>query len=345
MYSIIMPVYNVEKYLNRSIVSIRNQKFKNWELLIVNDGSTDNSGIICQKYVLQDERIKYFEQENAGSGKARAVALKNAIGDYVCFVDPDDFLSDDALSENTKILATYCPDILVNGYYELEKENAGNLTTRKIKSHITGNFDKKEFREKFPLFDKIGSRSLWNKIYKREFLVKNNIQFTDQRVGQDAVFNYTAYKYVNNIIVNERAYYYYDISRENSVVKQYRERRAEYEKKIADTYTHLLQNWKLDEKYFTDILLVYWNVVFVELRNLSSSKNNKTKKEKVEQIKKVTNIKEISYSINYLKYGDMKNIFHKVLLYFLKNSKYLWALLFMKVRLSSPKKIKNGKIK
>lgn len=335
MYSIIMPVYNVEEYLERSIQSIISQTIDNWELLIVNDGSTDNSGMICEKYAEQDDRITVTHQKNAGSGRARAVALDKAKGDYICFVDPDDYLSKNALAENTDIVKTSQPDIIVNAYYEVQKEKNGNLSINKFENQIIGEFNKTSFKNNFSSFDKVGSRSLWNKVYNRKFLKDNNIEFTDQRVGQDALFNYTAYKHINSIIINKEAYYHYDVSRDGSAVKQYRSRRAEYEKNIADTYTRLIESWDLKEKYTVDILLSYWNVIFVELRNLSSKKNKFTNQIKNEKIHKLTEITEINQAVRKLNYKEMKNIFHKILLFCIKNAKYSWANWFMKIRVSS----------
>ena len=95
--SVIVPVYNTEKYLDECIQSILSQTFTDFELLLVDDGSTDGSGNICDKYAIQDERVKVFHQENQGVTSARRKGLENAKGEYVCFVDSDDTITVDAL--------------------------------------------------------------------------------------------------------------------------------------------------------------------------------------------------------------------------------------------------------
>nr|WP_049776745.1 glycosyltransferase family 2 protein [Aerococcus sp. Group 1] len=106
-FTIIMPVYNVENYLKRSINSILNQDFQDWELIIVNDGSKDNSREICEEFANRDNRIKLINQKNQGSGVAREKALENAKGDYIVFIDPDDFTADNSLTEINAIIDNY----------------------------------------------------------------------------------------------------------------------------------------------------------------------------------------------------------------------------------------------
>src|SRR5699024_2208596 len=124
--TIIMPVYNVELYLKRSIESIINQSFFNWELIIVNDGSTDNSPKIIDMYKKMDNRINIIQQKNQGAGVARQKALEKAQGKYICFVDPDDYLEETALSSNYKIAEKHATDIIVNGYAEINETGSKN---------------------------------------------------------------------------------------------------------------------------------------------------------------------------------------------------------------------------
>ena len=102
--SVIVPVYNTEKYLQRCIDSILLQSFTDFELLLIDDGSTDSSGTICDKYAEQDSRIRVFHKANGGASSARNIGLDNAIGEWVCFVDSDDSLTRDAV----EILCTNC---------------------------------------------------------------------------------------------------------------------------------------------------------------------------------------------------------------------------------------------
>ena len=95
LISVIVPVYKVEEYLYECIDSIRRQTYKDLEIILVDDGSPDNCGMICDEYAKNDERIRVIHQNNAGLSSARNKGIENASGDYLCFVDSDDFISDD----------------------------------------------------------------------------------------------------------------------------------------------------------------------------------------------------------------------------------------------------------
>ena len=110
-FSIIVPVYKVEKYIRSCIESILNQKYSDFELLLINDGSPDNSGEICDEYARSDERVKVFHQKNRGVSSARNVGLENSSGEYILFVDADDILYPDALFILKKTIETANEDI------------------------------------------------------------------------------------------------------------------------------------------------------------------------------------------------------------------------------------------
>lgn len=112
MISIIIPVYNVEKYLSKCIDSVLAQDFEDWELLLINDGSTDNSGNICDEYAIKDSRIKVFHQENKGVSAARNLGIDNAQGEYIIFIDSDDYVTSTYLSD----LSKYDSDIIASGF-------------------------------------------------------------------------------------------------------------------------------------------------------------------------------------------------------------------------------------
>lgn len=112
MISIIVPVYNIEKYLQRCIESILAQKFVDFELLLIDDGSKDKSGDICDNFALKDKRIKVFHKENGGVSSARNLGIAKAQGEWITFIDSDDWVSEDYLSS----FSTDC-DLCVQGYY------------------------------------------------------------------------------------------------------------------------------------------------------------------------------------------------------------------------------------
>ena len=117
LISIIVPIYNVEEYLRECLDSIQKQTYTNFECIMINDGSTDNSGGICQEYAQKDNRIVYIEKENGGQAEARNMGLDRMTGSYVTFVDSDDWVEKTYIEELYDKLITYHADIVAANYY------------------------------------------------------------------------------------------------------------------------------------------------------------------------------------------------------------------------------------
>lgn len=127
--SVIVPVYNVEKWLNMCIDSILAQSYKNLEIILVNDGSTDKSKDICDQYLKEDNRVKVFDILNSGQSVARNIGLKEAKGDYILFIDSDDYISDKAIIEKfINILDSNNYDFIYTSYCRFEDGNEEKIT-------------------------------------------------------------------------------------------------------------------------------------------------------------------------------------------------------------------------
>ncbi|WCG37235.1 glycosyltransferase [Aerococcus urinaeequi] len=278
--SIIMPVYNVENYLEKSIQSILNQNFPYWELIVVNDGSTDSSKEILIDFSSRFEEIIYLEQENLGSGIARQNGLDIASGDYICFVDPDDFLGEKAFVSNLPYIVKYKPDMVINGYF---KEN--NRGKKEVVPLINGFFNQDEIRNNYIDITNTGERVLWNKLYRADFIRRHDIRFTSQRVGQDALFNFEVYKYIEKIYVNPIAFYHYNAKRNGSAIRSYRTDRKELEYNIAVSYEKMFEFWNRENDYLRYIYESYWNVYFRELINIARNDNHLQQSKKLSMLK------------------------------------------------------------
>ena len=138
LISIIVPVYNVESYLKRCIESILNQTFRDFELILVNDGSTDNSEIICKEYALKDERIKYFYQRNKGVSEARNKGIDNSSGEYIQFIDSDDYVDENFLEIVVNRFKRDNSDIVFIGFYN-EYNNGEIYKSKYYKESIVSN--------------------------------------------------------------------------------------------------------------------------------------------------------------------------------------------------------------
>ena len=182
--SIVIPVYNVENYIPQCLESILNQSFKDLEVICVNDGSTDNSLSVLQDYKVKYDRIIIIDKKNEGSGIARNAGLSIAKGEYVYYVDGDDWIEDNALEKIIVKADELNTDILIFGglsYYEGKGKNGGYSADKLPKEYFNKVFSSKDIKKdifKFP-------STAWTKLYRRDFLIKNNIKFQDIKAGQD----------------------------------------------------------------------------------------------------------------------------------------------------------------
>lgn len=324
-----MPVYNVEKYLDRSISSILGQNYTNWELLIVDDESTDNSYRTCKYFQDKDNRIKITSQKNQGSGVARQKALANAKGSYIMFVDPDDYLNDNALNEVNNVITHYYPDLIAFGYKNIFKNKVGKLETQKISYNHNELLELNELKMNYKKFAKVSDKSLWNKVYKKSVIKDNKITFTKQRNGQDAMFNYCFYKYMADIYISTYILYIYDSTRDGSAIKKYSKEKFQNELNIANEFNNLMVTWDIKEKYNKEILKSYWYALFNYLLSLSGSNNNLSLKEKYKLLKDTKNKEVIKRSIDKLLISDLNNFLPKILLFLLKYNMILFSLIFV----------------
>lgn len=239
--SIIVPVYNVEKYLPRFLNSIANQEFRNFEVLLVDDGSCDNSLELCKTISRTDARFRVFHQKNQGTGAARNVGLKCAKGKYIYFCDPDDYISSKLLKDNIAIAEQNNAKMVLFGYYS---ESERGKLKKKVLPPKNNFVTQEDFRGNFKkLFENDLLSSLWNKIYLRQSL--EGLYFEEVRTGQDNRFNLELFKSLDKIYCNPMPYYHYIINRSNSA-----QNKAQFDKlKLRAEEVEILSN----------LIKVVWN--------------------------------------------------------------------------------------
>lgn len=209
--SVIIPVYKVEKYLKRCLESVVNQTYKNIEIILVNDGSPDKCGEICDAYARIDSRIKVIHKENGGLSSARNAALDIVSGEYIMFVDSDDWISEDSLEQLYEYIdADY--DI-INFKFSFVKENSKEL----VEMH---NDIKDGYKcDLITYIDKLFSGELnffiWNKLYKKNLF--DEVRFPEGRNYEDLATIYKLYFNAKSIIVTDYTLYYYWLGNSNSI--------------------------------------------------------------------------------------------------------------------------------
>ncbi|UMB60335.1 glycosyltransferase [Lutibacter sp. A80] len=211
--SVIVPVYNVEDYLHKCIDSIINQTFHHLEIILVNDGSTDTSAQICDNYAKKDTRIKVIHQSNAGVSVARNKGIEIAMGEYITFIDSDDFIEEDFIETLYTTSKKNNLDIVISNFHkeqeEIINERKSNFSTTKV-------FDRLEIQEKIiPFFLKEdGLNSCCNKIYKADLIKNNAINFPIGITnGEDALFNLQCFNKATKVqFINYAGYYYREVT-------------------------------------------------------------------------------------------------------------------------------------
>lgn len=209
LISVIIPIYKVEKYLVQCLDSVVNQSYKNLEIILVDDGSPDNCPKICDDYALKDSRIKVIHKENGGLSSARNAGLDASTGEFVAFVDSDDWLHPDMYTILIKNLYKKNADISVCDFYVFNGNQS--ITNSKNSGNVTELHSLEDFYihilDPYPVL----RFEVWNKIFKKEVI--GNVRFKVGQVYEDVFFDRIVFSKANKIVYVDNALYYYRQSR------------------------------------------------------------------------------------------------------------------------------------
>lgn len=231
LVSIIVPMFNSEKYITTTLDSFVSQSYKNIEVIVVDDGSKDNSAEIVKEYAIKKSKVRYIYQDNYGAPTARNLGLENSNGDYVIFFDSDDVMADRAVELFIKELEKTDSDLIIGDYKYINKNNL------QIDSPTNPYFN--EFINEFPTYELLAFLDPipGNKMYKKSFLINHNIIFDNVKIGQDLNFYLKAIGNEAQIaLVSETALYYR--VHEGSISKTYKK-----------TITDIVNSFKHIEKH------------------------------------------------------------------------------------------------
>lgn len=250
--SVIVPVYNVEKYLSRCIDSILVQTFTNFELLLIDDGSKDNSGEICNRYAEKDNRVRVFHKKNGGVSSARNLGLLRSRGEWVCFIDSDDQIEYDYLLTYIETVNKYNVDCCITSYKFIYNNNV-----RGEKYVEDGLYYKKDICD---LIVYLRNKSLfgipWNKLFKLKIIKDNNLSFDEDISSyEDEIFVMQYLKYVNSVALNSQRTYIYSINDKLSLSKKYIE--INQHLKINDLLYNLGLSFSDKKEYLNHLTIEY----------------------------------------------------------------------------------------
>ncbi|MDR0307498.1 MAG: glycosyltransferase [Chitinispirillales bacterium] len=210
--SIIIPIYNVEPYIKKCIDSVINQTYKNLEIFLINDGSTDNSGKICDEYAGNDSRIRVFHKENGGINSARNAALKNLTGDFIGSVDPDDWIEPDMYETLYKVLKEKNTKISISSYYiDFDTESFPIVNKKKIPDGVIPQRDMPLYPLKRDYYKGFAGY-IWNKLYSADIIKSRRLFFDENnRYAADVLFNTSLFLTpgCTGVYIDKPLYHYY----------------------------------------------------------------------------------------------------------------------------------------
>lgn len=337
-FSVIVPVYNVEKYLRRCIESIIGQSYSNLEIILVDDGSKDSSGLICDEYKLIDSRIIVIHKQNEGLGFARNTGMSVATGDYISFVDSDDYIVKDYFYKLVNIAMLNKPDIIAFGFQEvlddgkiIEHKNFSSIKYSGIQIRdiiLPRAFGPNSIRED----DEYGIGPAWGAIYCRAFLLNNNILFKSEReiLSEDIVFSIDLCLKANSIEYFDSCLYKY-CQNNGSLSRSYRKDRFDRSLDLFNYMISIAKCNKLNKEAFTRINNNLISNVIVSLKQeFSVEKKYVEKRKMISVIVKNKDVQKVCKEVLRIKTNLTKKIV--ILCIRLKLVDLLSILIWIKVK-------------
>lgn len=321
-FSIIIPVYNSEKTIARLFESIIKQKFIDYEIIIINDGSTDSSENIILEYKNKFYRFQYIVTKNNGVSVARNEGLKKAMGRYILFADADDYFEPNAFLKIYNHIQTNNSNLLCFNYYNVslnnEKTDGLNLNNNRIEL-----FPEKAITNFLSyIYINMFTGAVWNKVYKTDVIRNNCIKFcSNLHIGEDLLFNIEYFSSVNRLdILDEKIYNY--VQTENSIMRSYREKNVEYIKNYIPELIKIFKKYNY-ESYYTIIFQFYISNLFGVISNEILQKNYQKGAKNIKSFCKYALDKDLFCR------SKLRKIKLKYKIYYLLIISGLWRLIYL----------------
>lgn len=286
--SIIVPVYGVEKYIDKCLNSLVKQSLKEIEIIVVNDGTKDNSQKIIDKYVKKyPDKIKSYIKENGGQGSARNYGLEKANGEYIGYVDSDDFVEKDMYKKLYDKAKENNYDIVVCGNYNVSEDYQNKNIDAFINNYNT------DLENIF-----FGKMAVWNKIYKRDILIKNKLEFKEKVWYEDLAFTLKAIMNSNTFAFIDEPLYDYLIREGSTMNNSNVQRNLEILDAFNDILSYIQHNKK--EEYFSKIEFLAIDHIYISaiVRVLKAEADDKVKRETINKLIDYMNKKFPNYKNN-----------------------------------------------
>lgn len=281
LVTVVVPVYNVEKYLDRCIDSIVNQTYKNLEIILVDDGSPDNCPQMCDGWAKKDGRIKVIHKQNAGAGLARNTGIENSCGDYILFVDSDDYIDLTTIEKCMNSIEKTHPDVVMFGRYTVFADGTTKETpVLTNKYNYLGNQVRDDILPGLFIHEKGIGISSCNKIFNLKLIKDNNLKYKSERelLSEDAVFHLELFGFVESVTIIPESYYYY-FQNEKSFSKTYREDLQELNNNFLEYCLNVCEKYENKTRLINCLLARYHIYAFAGMKQIEACDfSNKKKK-------------------------------------------------------------------
>ena len=281
LVSIVVPIYNVEKYIHRCVESLLEQTYSNIEIILVDDDSPDSCSQICDNYSNIDNRIKVIHKANGGLSDARNAGMEVAIGDYITFIDSDDYVESTMIEDAVNALEVNDAEVAIWGFYADFVDESEKVIKSKTNLCISGFYSKDELRNIPITNDLIGIIGYaWNKMYKKELLMENGFSFIKGlSLVEDIVFNGPVLSKAEKIVFIQKPYVHYMQRPRETLGAKFYENYYELKKMAMHSVELLLNEWGQPKKVVDAVTIqLGFNALKSTIRLLSQSNNYKNDK-------------------------------------------------------------------
>lgn len=332
--SIIIGLYNVASFLKEKRLScILNQTYSNIEIILVNDGSIDETQVICEELHAVDNRIIIVNKPNGGLGSARNAGLDAATGNYIWFYDVDDEAELDLIEKNVRWMQTYQTDLNIFGYYCITPHLHTTEEVRFKERKIIDNLSLKSIFIDELLFVPNGNGFAWNKFYRKSFIDKHQIRFGNQRIQQDEVFNLQFYPLLEKVYISSELLYHYYIYNIGNTRSKFIKDRYEIYHSIFNKLKDFAVRWNLQDKRLEKYTYqrFYAGIENVILFNTFHQDSGYSLQEQKKEILRILNLASTKECLMYMKQNQHFGLEQRMYLKAYTNQSFYQILCLKKI--------------
>ncbi|MCH5319081.1 MAG: glycosyltransferase [Paramuribaculum sp.] len=325
-FSVITCLYNAERYLEKGLNCLLTQKFRDYEIILIDDGSTDFTPVFCDKMVNLYDNIKVIHQVNMGPGEARNRGIKLSSGKYICFFDIDDTVDENWLDKIYNNLILSYPEVLIYSYREINLRYGTQSEFHFNNLELISNYQiGQSFTEHLSGL-KFNNGFVWNKVYDRKFISDNNILFPSSIIQQDELFNHNVYRNAHHIVLIDEILYDYYVYYNGNIRSRMVPQRFEIFKEVKASFLNLVEFWRISDRR----MLEYIDKRFL-LNTFFNIGMGMREKQLSDYLLKTVNDVEVSMSLKQIKNTKKKGFTFSCLCWFYENKNLFMIKLTYKI--------------